>query len=67
MPTAYIKKMATKHNKSIKDMEEKWEDAKKAISGSEDDPGHWGKVMVVFKKMIGEQEIISFNDFYEKQ
>lgn len=65
MPTAYVTKMATKHGTSAEEMEEKWNNAKKVIGPDTSAPGYWAKVMTVFKNMIGEEEMVGFEDFID--
>lgn len=65
MPTAYVKKMADKHNISVGAAEEKWERAKQA-AGEKFKHGSkrfWPYVMGIFKRMLGEQERMTFSDY----
>jgi len=52
MPTAYIKKLAKKGFGSVKELEKKWEKAKKIASeeGHKDD---YAYIMGIFKRMLG--------------
>jgi|688.fasta_scaffold00131_21 hypothetical protein len=61
MPTAYVKKMAKKHNISVEKSEEHWANAKKAAKnkGGEE---NWGLVTAIYKQMIGESTFSSFVD-----
>lgn len=59
MPTAYVKKMAEKHNISVQKSEEYWDRAKKAAKnkGGEE---NWGLVTAIYKQMLGESSFSSF-------
>lgn len=66
MPSAYVKKLATK-DKSIKgkkldmkELERRWDKAKKIAS----DSGHakeWDYITGIFKKMVGEEYELTTN------
>jgi predicted transglutaminase-like protease len=69
MPTPYIKKMATKKGKPVAEIEAEWEKAKKSVNRSkyDDDDQYYAVVTTVFKKMIGESRILSFEEFTQSQ
>jgi hypothetical protein len=65
MPNALVKKYANKHDVSISAAEERWEKAK-SIAGEKFKHGSkkfWPYVTGIFKKMMGENQTISFSDF----
>lgn len=64
MPTAYVQKMADKHNVSLETAERRWAEAKHAVKkGKRRGSWYWGKVMNTFKHMMGEEVNLSFKDF----
>lgn len=65
MPSALVKKYADKHDMPITKAEERWEKAKSIASEKfrHDSKKFWPYVTGIFKKMMGESEVMSFADF----
>ena len=55
MPTEYIRKMAEKHGKSLKEAELMWETARKQAE-KEGHADNYAYITAIFKNMIGERE-----------
>lgn len=63
MPTAYVKKIAKKHNMSVSKAENKWEEAKEKAE-EQDHKEDYGYITSIFKSMMGEGlENVSFKQF----
>jgi hypothetical protein len=58
-------KIAAKQNRPVADIEAEWEKAKKTVDRSkyDDDNRYYAVVTTVFKKMVGESNILSFEEF----
>ena len=67
MPTAYVSKMADKHDISVDAAEHKWAKAKKlaAEKYKHGTRRYWPYVMGIFKRMLGEEGPVTFKDWVE--
>lgn len=61
MPTAYITKMAKKHNISIEKSDEIWKKATKVVHDEGKDD--YALITTIYKKMLGE---CTFSEFIKK-
>lgn len=66
MPSAYVKKIASKEKSingkklDMKEVERRWNKAKK-IASSEGHSNEWDYITGIFKKMVGESYLVSNN------
>lgn len=72
MPNNIVKSFADKTDKSVNEVEKKWDKAKKIVKDQYDDvkedSGNFYKLVTgVLKKMLGLNENWSFKDHYEIQ
>ena len=68
MPTGFVKKLADKKGMSVAEAEKKWEEAKSNVDKSKypDDNAYYAVITKVFKSMMGETMVLSFNEWYKK-